>query len=92
MRPEPVGDYVITDHAFFEMKRRGISLRQVQDVLESPEQRLHIRKDRHVLQSQIEIEGSRYLIRVFVDVGRTPAEVVTAYLTSKIGRYWRELP
>jgi len=29
-------------------------------------------------------------VRVFVDVDRRPAEVVTAYRTSKIGKYWRE--
>jgi hypothetical protein len=28
-----------------------------------------------------------YLIRVFVDVDRQPPEVVTAYRTSKIGKY-----
>lgn len=31
----------------------------------------------------------RYLVRVFVDVDRNPAEVITVYRTSKIGTYWR---
>jgi hypothetical protein len=26
----------------------------------------------------------------FVDIDRQPAEVVTAYLTSRIDKYWRE--
>ena len=30
-----------------------------------------------------------YVIRVIVDVDRTPNEVVTAYRTSKIDKYWR---
>jgi hypothetical protein len=30
-----------------------------------------------------------YLVRVFVDVDRTPAEVVTVYRTSKMAKYWR---
>jgi hypothetical protein len=30
------------------------------------------------------------LVRVFVDVDRKPAEVVTAYRTSRIAKYWRE--
>ena len=34
-------------------------------------------------------EGREYLVRVFVDVDRSPAEVVTAYKTSKILKYWR---
>jgi hypothetical protein len=29
---------------------------------------------------------------VFVDVAHTPAEVVTAYRTSKIAKYWRDEP
>jgi hypothetical protein len=29
-----------------------------------------------------------YLVRVFVDVDRQPAEVVTVYRTSKIYKYW----
>lgn len=36
-------------------------------------------------------EGARmYLVRVVVDIDREPAEVVTAYRTSKISKYWRE--
>jgi hypothetical protein len=27
--------------------------------------------------------------KVFVDIDREPAEVVTAYRTSKIAKYWR---
>ena len=34
--------------------------------------------------------GVKYLVRVVVDVDRNPAEVVTAYRTSKIAKYWRE--
>jgi len=30
---------------------------------------------------------NNYLVRVFVDVDRTPEEVVTAYRTSKIEKY-----
>ena len=91
MKPDPVRDYVITNHAAFEMKRRGISLRQVQNVLRNPGQRLTIRKGRDVLQSQISEGRRRFLIRVFIDVDHSPAEVVTAYRTSKIDKYWREL-
>jgi hypothetical protein len=91
MKPDPVRDYVITNHASFEMKRRGISPKQVQKVLKNPGQRLTIRRGRDVLQSQVSEGGRRFLIRVFVDVDRSPAEVVTAYRTSKIDKYWREL-
>lgn len=92
MKPEPLREYVVTDHAAFEMKRRGIPPRQVQDVLERPEQRLTVREGRDVLQSRMSVSGRRYLIRVVVDVRRRPAEVVTAYRTSKIEKYWRARP
>jgi len=95
MKRDPIRDYVITNHASFEMKRRGISPKQVQNVLKNPGQRLTIRKGRDVLQSQVSERGRRFLIRVFVrvfvDVDQSPAEVVTAYRTSKIDKYWREL-
>jgi hypothetical protein len=47
-----------------------------------------VRLGRDVLQSRINVGGKTYLVRVFVDVDRLPAEVVTAYLTSQVGKYW----
>ena len=91
MKRDPIRDYVITNHASFEMKRRGISPKQVQNVLKNPAQRLTIRKGRDVLQSQVSEGGRRFLIRVFVDIDQSPAEVVMEYRTSKIDKYWREL-
>ena len=32
--------------------------------------------------------AKRYLVRVFVDIDRDAAEVVTVYRTSKINKYW----
>jgi len=42
-----------------------------------------------VYQSRTEFgePGRTYLLRVFVDIDRTPATVVTAYRTSKIDKY-----
>jgi hypothetical protein len=42
-----------------------------------------------VVQSRLEFAGRRYLLRMLVDVDRSPTEVVTAYRTSKIEKYWR---
>jgi len=61
-------------------------------VLSAPEQRIAVRAGRDVLQSRIEMADKRYLVRVFVDVDRTPAEIITAYRTSRIERYWRSEP
>ena len=92
MKPEPILESVITDHAASEMQRRGISSEQVRRILEKPEQRMTIREGRDVLHSRVMMEDGLYLIRVFVDIDRRPAEVVTVYRTSKIVKYWRKLP
>jgi len=84
--------YVFTPHAVFELDRRGIDEALVRRVLQAPDQRDVIRPGRNVFQSRVEIEGRMYLVRVFVDVDRDPAEVVTAYRTSKIDKYWRTEP
>jgi hypothetical protein len=90
--PEPVVAFVLTPHATFELRRRGLDEAIVRRVLAAPEERKAVRAGRDVLQSRIEIAGERYLVRVFVDVDRSPAEVVTAYRTSKIDKYWRSEP
>jgi hypothetical protein len=92
MKAEPIHEYVLGPHAAFELARRGIGEEIVRWVLEAPEQRLQVRPGRDVLQSRLTLqpEGKTYLIRVFVDVDREPTEVVTAYRTSRIDKYWRQ--
>ena len=92
MRPEPLRNYVITAHAAFEMERRGLDEETVRAVLANPEQRLEVRPSRVVLQSRVSMGMPKrtYLVRVFVDVDRRPAEVVTVHRASKISKYWRE--
>ena len=85
----PVTSWILTDHAKIEMARRGIDLFQVEAVRAAPEQRFSVRPGRDVLPSRFIIDQIRYVIRVFVDVDRSPADVVTAYRSSKIGKYWR---
>ncbi len=89
MAAEPIIDYTITDHAAFEISRRGLKRETIDRVLKNPEQRFDVRLGRVVLQSRIQESGEEFLIRVFVDADRMPAEVVTAYRTTKIGKYWR---
>ena len=86
---EPIDNYLITSHAAFEMLRRRIEERVVRQVLAAPEQRHAVRPGRDVLQSWIAFSGKTYLLRVFVDIDRDPAEVVTVYRTSRIAKYWR---
>lgn len=92
MKPQPITDPIFTDHAKIEITRRGLSEESVRAILLAPEQRFEIRPGRVVLQSRLSAgQASKpFLVRVFVDVDRTPAEVVTAYRTSRIAKYWRE--
>ncbi len=89
MAAEPIIDYTITDHAAIEIGRRGLKRETIDRVLKNPEQRFDVRPGRVILQSRIQESGKEFLIRVFVDADRRPAEVVTAYRTTKIGKYWR---
>jgi hypothetical protein len=84
-------NYVLTDHVRWQMQRRSISEAELIAVLEAPEQCEEVRPGRCVYQSMVSIgESSRpYLLRVFVDVDRDPPEVVTAYRTSRVEKYWR---
>lgn len=86
---DPVDNYLVTSHAAFEIRRRGIEDGTVRRVLAAPEQRHAVRPGRDVLQSRIALAGKTYLLRVFVDIDRDPAELVTAYRTSRIAKYWR---
>ena len=82
---------IFSDHALFQMRRRGISQKDVSRIIESPEQTLEVRPGRAVFQARIMVgEPARaFLVRVFVDVGKENLEVVTVYRTSKIDKYWR---
>ena len=89
--PKPISRYRLTDHAKDEMARRQIKEEDVAKVLAAPEQTEAIREGREVYQSRIESgePPKTYVLRVFVDTDREPAEVVTVYRTSKITKYWR---
>ena len=86
-----ITDYRITDHARDEMVRRQITEEDVARVLAAPEQTETVREGREVYQSRLQSSEppKTYLLRVFVDIDRTPPEVVTVYRTSKVARYWR---
>jgi len=90
-KAKPIKNYRLTEHAKEEMARRQISQADVANVLAAPEQIQAVRQGRDVYQSRIKTgkPPKRYLIRVFIDIDRKPAEVVTVYRTSKITKYWR---
>ncbi len=81
----------LTDHAKLEMARRQISETEVAQVLSAPEQTESAGRGRQIYQSRViwGQAGKTYLLRVMVDTERKPPEVVTAYRTSKVTKYWR---
>jgi hypothetical protein len=83
--------YRLTDHARQEMARRQISESNIAGVLSNPEQIEPVRPGRKVYQSRLQLGDppKTYLLRVFVDIDREPADVVTVYRTSKVEKYWR---
>jgi len=89
--PKPVQNFVFTDHALSEMARRAISKDDVSAVLAKPDQAEPIRTGRTIYQSKLSLgePSKEYILRVFVDIDRNPPQVVTAYRTSKIEKYWR---
>lgn len=86
--PGPITDFVFMEEASFEMRRRGISDEQVKGILTTPQQTNEIRPGRWIFQSRVILATQEYLIRVFVDIDRPIPEVVTAYRTSRISKYW----
>jgi hypothetical protein len=71
---DSIGDYILTDHAVRELRRRGLDKQDIDEVLKNPGQQLNLRPGRVVLQSKTQDGGTEYLLRVFVDIDRNPAE------------------
>jgi hypothetical protein len=82
-----IDNYVLTQHALSRLIRRRVDGRMIDEVLRAPGQRAQVREGRCVYQALIEDDGTKVL-RVFVDVDRDPPEVVTAYLSNKVNKYW----
>lgn len=86
--------FIIKDHALFQIGRRGITEEKVRDVLTEPGQIQEVRPGRWVYQVRHHAGDPprEFVLRVLVDLDRKPPEVVTAYRSSKVNKYWREEP
>jgi len=80
---------VVSPHASFEMRRRGITLGEVTAVVRNPGQTVPSKKGREIRQSLVGMRG-RLLLRVVVRETNVAYRVVTAYKTSKVSKYWIE--
>ena len=81
----------LSDHARRQLERRGLEEAKVLAVATDPEQTVDLERGREVRQSRVKGPGEAapYLVRVVVEVLPEETVVVTAYRTSKIGKYWR---
>jgi Domain of unknown function (DUF4258) len=80
----------ISDHARLAMARREITEAQVREVLRTPQAVVPgNRPGRSVAQSPVTLGDppQRVLLRVAVDLGQNPPEVVTAHATTQSSRY-----
>ena len=73
-----------------KLRRRGISEQWVKQTLQEPGQIVEGYGGRKVAQKRYLAEGKEYLLRVVYEEIGESCIVLTAYLTSQVGRYWKE--
>lgn len=80
----------IKGHASFEAERRGISEEFIRFVVKNPQQKLPSKGGRVIVQNTYydEVEKKEMLIRVIGIETSEKFDVITAYKTSKISKYW----
>jgi len=79
---------IISEHALFEMRRRGNGRAEVLRTIRNPGQVVPSVKGRDIYQDLIG-RNRRLLLRVVVKEDADAYHVVTAYQTSQIAKYWR---
>jgi len=74
------------------MAQREIPESWVREALANPEQIVSGHRGRRVAQKRITTGGKERLLRVVYEEEEGVFIVVTAYLTSDISRYWKNIP
>ncbi len=82
---------IFSEHALFEMKRRGIEQELVKKAIINPQQKFPAKNGRTAVQIKYYdiAQGHDMLLRVMGEETAAFFEVVTVYKTSKIKKYWR---
>ena len=70
--------------------RRGILKEWIEETITSPAQIVEGYRGRKVAQKRYTLQEKEYLLRVVYEEKEESYEVITAYLTSQIERYWVE--
>ena len=71
-------------------ERRGISQEWIKETIRSPTQVVEGYGGRKVAHRKYIVQDKEYLLRVIYEESKELYEVVSAYLTTQIGRYWME--
>lgn len=74
--------------AWKKLQRRGILEEWVRETIKFPAQIVEGYEGRKVAHKKYLIEGKEYLLRVVYEEKKEMIEILTAYLTSQVDRYW----
>ncbi len=80
--------FMISDHARFQMKERNISEKLVQKVVEVPQETFRQGDGRIRSIRKFTKSGKKYVIVVISEGEKTPKKVITAFITSKVSKYF----
>jgi len=75
-------------HAENQLKERGISKRLIEEILSNPEQIINSIKGRKIAHKVISEGKVKFLYRVIYVIEKSKFEVISAYKTRKIVKYW----
>ena len=83
---------VFSEHAVFEMKRRGIEKESAKEVALRPQQKIPSRNNKIILQSKYldSMQNKEMLLRVIGKRTEQELLIITAYKTSRIEKYWQK--
>lgn len=80
-------EFVLSKHATDQFKIRQIDFTLVDEVMNTPDIIIAEEPCKQIFQKIIKVNGKNYLYRIFVNVCKTPALIITGYRTSKIEKY-----
>ena len=76
--------------ALKKIRLREISIEYVKETVQLPDQIVSGYRGRRIRQKIYHIGGKKMLLRVAGEEKENKFIVITAYLTSRVGKYWRK--
>jgi hypothetical protein len=74
-------------HSIEQIKIRRLNITLIEEVLNAPDKVITNSKGVDVYQKLVIENNISYLYRVFVNITKQPAMIITAYKTSKVNKY-----